>query len=72
MTRKEIATRLRTILAREDIESDSLVVRKLSAQHGEDIEVLLEHTSLMVTDLRFQLKATTRELFQIRHLLEEE
>lgn len=71
MDKKQIASRLREILNGADTESDSMVNRKKSALHDDDIEVLLSHISLLVADLRFNEKAALDELFEVRRLLEE-
>ena len=71
MDHKQIAAKLRTILNRADIETDGLITRKRSSKHGEEVEVLLEHISLLVADLRFEAEASKRELFEVRSLLEE-
>lgn len=70
MNNKQIATALRKILANEDVESDSVITRKRSAKHQNELEVLLDHVSLLVTYLRFDAKATRRELFSIRRVME--
>jgi len=70
MDKREITAKLREILNREDVESDGLVNRKKSIKHECEAEVLLEHVSLLVNDLRFNVEATNRELFQVRALLE--
>lgn len=71
MNSKQIAAKLRAILDREDVESDGLINRKRSSKHDDEIEVLLEHVLLLVTDLRFNVAATKKELFEVRCLLEE-
>lgn len=71
MNNKQIIARLRVILNRADVDSDGLINRKASAKHGDDVEILLEHISLMVTYLRFDAEASRRELFEVRSLLEE-
>jgi len=71
MKNKEITSRLRSILQKEDVESDGLINRKRSSKHEDDMSVLLEHISLLIADLRFDAEATRRELFEIRGLLEE-
>lgn len=70
MDKRDITAKLREILNREDVESDGLVNRKKSTKHECEAEVLLEHVSLLVNDLRFNVEATRRELFQVRALLE--
>ncbi|KKN99021.1 hypothetical protein LCGC14_0142660 [marine sediment metagenome] len=70
MDQKQIKAKLREILNREDIGPDSLISRKKSAKHEDDIEVLLEHLSLLVKDLGFDVFSTRNELFQVRSLLE--
>jgi len=70
MEHKQIVAKLRAILDRADVESDGLVNRKRSSKHEDEIEVLLEHLSLLVTDLRFDATAARRELFEVRALLE--
>ena len=70
MQHKQIVAKLRAILHRADVESDGLVNRKRSSKHEDEIEVLLEHLSLLVADLRFDATATRRELFEVRSLLE--
>jgi len=72
MDKKQIAAKLRAILDREDVESDGLVNRKMSSGHTSEIEVLLEHVSLLVADCRFNAEASKRELFEVRTLLEEQ
>lgn len=71
MDRKQIVIKLRAILDRADVDSDGLVNRKASVKHSDDVEVLLEHVSLLVADLRFDAEASRRELFEVRALLEE-
>jgi hypothetical protein len=71
MNTKQILFRLKAILDRSDVESDGLLSRKPSPQHDSEIEVLLEHISLLVLDLRFQAEASKRELFEANRLLEE-
>lgn len=71
MSNKRIAARLRAILNRNDVDSNGMVNRKVSSKHDDDIEVLLEHVSLLVADARFDSEATRRELFEVRALLEE-
>lgn len=70
MEKKEIIAALRKILDREDVEADGLLNRKKSSKHDSDVSVLLEHLSLLITDLRFNLQATRNELFEVRTLLE--
>ena len=71
MNNKQITAKLRAILNRADVESDSLINRKASSKHTDEIEVLLEHVLLLVIDFRFDSEATRRELFEVRNLLEE-
>lgn len=71
MNQKQVTAKLRVILDRADVDSDGLINRKASVKHGDDIEVLLEHISILVTDLRFDAEASRRELFDVRTLLEE-
>lgn len=71
MNHKQITAKLRSILDRADVESGGMVNRKKSFKHNSEIEVLLEHLSLLVSDLRFDAQATRNELFEARHLLEE-
>jgi len=71
MNRKQVIAKLRLILDRADVENDGILNRKQSSLHESEIEVLLEHVSLLVTDLRFDVAATRNELFQVRCLLEE-
>jgi len=71
MKDQHIYAKIREILNRADVDPDSLITRKRSAKHNGDIDVLLEHLSLLVTDLQFQVHANRNELFQIRSLLEQ-
>jgi len=71
MDRKQILAKLRAILDRADVDSDGMINRKKSSRHEDEMEVLLEHVSLLVTDLRFDVAATRNELFEVRCLLEE-
>jgi len=71
MNRKQILAKLRAILDRADVDSDGMINRKKSSRHEDEMEVLLEHVSLLVTDLRFDVAATRNELFEVRCLLEE-
>lgn len=68
---KQIAAQLREILSRADIEKDGLITRKPSPKHADDIDVLLQHISLLVADLRLDADASRRELFIVRSLLDE-
>lgn len=72
MDKKQIVIKLRTILGKADVESDGPVNRKMSSKHVHEIEILLEHLSLLVTDLRFDAEASRRELFKVRTLLDED
>lgn len=71
MNQKEIISRLKKILNKSDVESDGLINRKRSSKHDGEVEVLLDHISLLVADLRFNAKVDRRELFQVRAVLEE-
>jgi hypothetical protein len=71
MDQKRVIAKLKAILNRADVESDGLVNRKRSPEHSSEIEVLLDHLSLLVADLRFNVVATRRELYEVRCLLEE-
>lgn len=71
MDRKQIIAKLRAILNREDVENDGLVNRKVSLKHSDEIQVLLEHISLLVLDSKFNVEASNRELFEVRAALEE-
>lgn len=71
MNRKKVIAKLRTILKRADVDSEGLINRKASSKHTDEMEVLLEHISLLITDLRFDSESSRRELFSIRALLEE-
>ena len=71
MNQRQIIIELRKILNRADVDSNGLVTRKMSCKHEDEIEVLLEHLSLLVADLRFDAVVSRRELFQIRAVLEE-
>lgn len=72
MSQKQIEDRLKAILNRADVGLEQPINRKISPKHTCKIEVLLEHVSLMVADLRLDLEATKRELFTVRKILEEE
>jgi hypothetical protein len=69
--KQQITSILRSILDRSDVESDSMINRKKSPYHTCDIELLLEHISLLVLDLRFNAEASRRELIETNRLLEE-
>jgi len=71
MNQKQIISRLKEILSRSDTQSDGPVNRKRSDDHDGEIQILLEHLSLLVTYLKFDLEATRRELFEVRKTLEE-
>ena len=71
MNIQQIKAKLRNILDRADVDTDGLVNRKQSQKHEDDVEILLEHLSMLVTDLRFDAEASRRELFEVRSLLEE-
>lgn len=68
---KQIATQLRSILDRNDIEQDGLITRKPSQKHTDNIDVLIQHISLLVTDLRFDAEASRREMSAVKSLLDE-
>jgi len=71
MNQKQVVAKLRFLLDRADVESDGLINRKVSSQHSGEVQVLLEHISLLILDLRFDAEASRRELFEVRSLLEE-
>lgn len=71
MDRKQIIAKLKVILDRADVENDGLINRKVSSKHRDEIQVLLEHISLLVLDLKFNAEASLRELFEVRAALEE-
>lgn len=71
MNTKEIASKLRKILNREDIDTDGLIKRGRSSKHTDDLEVLLGHLAILVADLRLDAEASKRELSIARSLLEE-
>lgn len=71
MNQKQIIAKLRSLLDRADVDSDGIINRKISCQHDSEIQVLLEHVSLLILDLRFDAEASRRELFAVRSLLEE-
>ena len=66
-----ITARLREVLNRSDIDSDGMVNRKVSSLHNSNIDVLLDHVTLLVADLRFDAEASRREMFEVRKVLEE-
>jgi len=71
MTNKQITSKSIEILNRCDIEQNGLISRKQSSKHDDELEVLLEHISLLITDLKFQLTATLHELSEAQNILEE-
>lgn len=71
MSQKQIEDRLKAILNKADVGLEQPLNRKISSKHTCKIEVLLEHVSLLVADLRFDAESSKRELFQVRVLLEE-
>lgn len=71
MTSKQIVAKLRAILDRADVGSDGIINRKVSSEHSSEIQVLIEHVSLLVADLRFDAEASRRELFEVRKILED-
>ncbi len=71
MDKKQIIAKLKTILDKADVDSNGFINRKMSPDHNDEIEVLLEHISLLIANLKFDTEATTRELFEVRALLEE-
>lgn len=71
MNQRQVMSKLRSLLDRADIESDGMVNRKVSPKHTDEIQILMEHISLLILDLRFDAEASRRELFEVRALLEE-
>lgn len=71
MNQKQITAKLRSFLDRADVDSDGIINRKVSSQHESEMQVLLEHVSILITDLRFDAECSRRELFQVRSLLED-
>lgn len=71
MNQKQVIVKLRSLLDRADIDSDSIINRKVSSKHDSEIQVLLEHVSLLILDLKFDAEVCRRELFEVRALLEE-
>jgi len=72
MNTKEISSKLRKILNREDVEENDLLNRSKSSKHENEITVLIEHISLLISYLKFDAEASRRELFVARKLLEQE
>lgn len=71
MSQKQMANRLKAILNKVDVGLEQPINRKVSSKHTCEIEVLLDHVSLMVADLRLDLEATRRELFSVRKIIED-
>ncbi len=70
MTYRVLIQKLQKILNKSDVDRDSPITRVKSSKHESQVEVLLEHISILVLELRHDAEASKRELFQIRNLLE--
>ncbi len=70
MSQKQISDILKAILNKADVGLEQPINRKVSSKHTCEIEVLLEHVSLLIADLRFDAEATRRELFAVRKIIE--
>jgi len=69
MTNKQIISKLKILLDSDDIDKDGLLNRKTSTEYKE-INILLDHLSILIKDLKLNAEANRRELFQVRKLLE--
>ncbi len=70
MKQSEILKQLSKILNKDDIDKESPISRSLSSKHSSSIEILLEHVTILVAELRHDAESSKRELFEIRDILE--
>lgn len=67
----KVREELRRILRKMDNDPEVLANRKLSIKHQDETEVLLQHVSVMVEYLLFEVQASRSELFDMRKLIED-
>ena len=71
MKEKDIAKSLRSMLDRSDIDRDDPITRKKSTKHTDDVQVLLEHASILVSSLRHEAECCQRELFDLQREIDD-
>jgi len=71
-TKSRIAAKLRALLAEQDtgLATDGLLNRKRSADHPDDLDVLIQHLAIVVQYLRMDAAASRREAFALQRILD--
>ncbi len=67
-----IAAQVRALLADQDIDSatDGMLNRKRSAEHQDDLDVLIQHVAIVMQYLRMDAAASRREAFALQRILD--
>jgi len=71
-TKTRIAGQLRALLADQDTDlaTDGLLNRKRSADHADDLDVLIQHLAIAMQYLRMDAAASRREAFALQRILD--
>jgi len=71
-TKTRIAGQLRALLAGQDTDlaTDGLLNRKQSADHPDDLDVLIQHVAIVMQYLRMDAAASRREAFALQRILD--
>ena|GEM_PF-2895356 len=71
-TKARIATKLRALLAEQDtgLATDGTLNRKRSADHSDDVDVLIQHLAIVMQYLRMDAAASRREAFALQRILD--
>lgn len=72
MTKQEIVDRLKKILDKADLDRDDPLTRKTSSKHSNNLEVLFDNLSILISSLRHDNECVRRELHELKKLLEED
>jgi hypothetical protein len=72
ITKTRIAGQLRALLAEQDTDlaTDGLLNRKLSVDHPDDLDVLIQHVAIVMQYLRMDAVASRREAFELQRILD--
>jgi len=71
-TKSRIAGQLRALLSGQDTDlaTDGLLNRKRSADHPDDLDVLVQHVAIVMQYLRMEAAASRREAFALQRILD--
>lgn len=71
ISKDELLIELRLILNKLDCDRDSIITREKSIKHDDEVQVLLQHIKILISDLLHDNQALRCELFDIRRSIED-